>query len=440
VSMLGDGIFNVALPFLALREDHSPLGLSLVLMARIAPTVCTLLFAGVMVDRLPRRLSMVGSDAARGLAVAAIAVSVAVGALHLWALIAMAVVFGVADAFFLPSMRAITPELLPGELLVQGGALVSGSQQVARMLVGPALGGLVIAIAGLGTAFTADAASFAISAMALIAVRGRPAPARTGRSVLAEAREGLRYCRSQPWLWVTIVGLGAANLVAYGPLPLLVPLLVRDVLRAGAPVFGLVTASSGVGGLVASVVAGRLGAPRHRMTVIWVSWGLAGIAVAGLGLAPDVWIVGLLMAFCWAMVMYGTVLWNSLMQQVVPASLLGRASSVEWLLSSVGGPVGLLAAGVAAEAAGPRAVLVVGGCLAALMGFVLLVPGVREPSQRQDRPPAPAGVPATEITDARVKCSVRGSGQRVTPAQAGKAGKIGVVRDHVRVVFERECG
>jgi MFS family permease len=390
VSMLGDGIFNVALPLLALREDRSPIGLSLVLMARTAPAVCTLLFAGVMVDRLPRRLSMVGSDVARGLAVAAIAAGFAIGGLRLWALIAMAVVFGVADAFFLPSILAITPELLPSELLVQGGALVTGSQQVARMLVGPALGGLVIAVAGLGTAFAVDAASFAVSAAALLATRGRPRPDRTGSSILAEAREGLRYCSSQPWLWVTIVGVGAANFVAYGPLPLLVPLLVRDVLRAGAPVFGLVMASSGAGGLIASVVAGRLGAPRHRMTVIWAGWGLAGMAVAGLGLAPDVWVVGLLMAFCWAMVMYGTVLWNSLMQEAVPATLLGRASSVEWLLSSVGSPVGVIAAGAAAEAAGPRAVLVVGGCLAALMVLVLLVPGVREPGERRAGPSEPA--------------------------------------------------
>jgi DHA3 family tetracycline resistance protein-like MFS transporter len=392
--MLGDGIFNVALPLLALQEDRSPLGLSLVLMARTAPAVCTLLFAGVMVDRLPRRLSMVGSDVARGLAVAVIAASIALGGLRLWELVAMAVVFGVADAFFLPSMLAITPELLPGDLLVQGGALVTGSQQVARMLVGPALGGLLIAVAGLGAAFAVNAVSFAVSAVAVLAVKSRLRPARTGQSVLAEAREGLRYCSSQPWLWVTIVGVGAANLVAYGPLPLLVPLLVRNVLRAGAPVFGLITASSGAGGIIASVVAGRLGAPRHRMTVIWAGWGLAGMAVAGLGLAPDVWVVGLLMAFCWAMVMYGTVLWNSLMQEVVPAALLGRASSVEWLLSSVGSPVGVLAAGAAAGVAGPRVVLAVGGCLAALMCLVLLVPGVRAPGKRQEGPSEP--VPAVQ--------------------------------------------
>ncbi|HEY2575465.1 MAG TPA: MFS transporter, partial [Streptosporangiaceae bacterium] len=389
VSMLGDGIFSIALPLQALQVDRSPVGLSLVLMARVAPTACMLLVAGVVVDRIPRRMSMLGSDAARGLAVAVIAAGIAAGGLHLWALIAMAVVFGIADAFFLPSKLAIVPELLPGDLLVQGAALSTGSQQIARMLAGPALGGLVIAVAGLGAAFAADAASFAVSAAALLAVRGRPRPARTGRSMLAEAREGLRYCRSQRWLWITIAAVGVANLVAYGPLPLLVPLLVKNVLRGGPVALGLVTASSGTGGVIASVIAGRLGAPRRQMTVIWFSWGLAGTAVAGLGLAPTAWAACVLVAFSWAMVMYGTVLWNSLMQSRVPASLLGRASSVEWLLSYAGTPVGIVAAGAVAGAAGPRAVLVAGGCLAALMALVLVVPGVRE-SGHQEEPPAPA--------------------------------------------------
>jgi DHA3 family tetracycline resistance protein-like MFS transporter len=390
VSMLGDGIFNIALPLQALQADRSPVSLSLVLIARVAPATCMLLVAGVVVDRIPRRLSMLGSDAARGLAVAVIAVGVAAGGLRLWELIAMAAVFGVADAFFLPSKLAIVPELLPGDLLVQGAALTTGSQQVARMLAGPALGGLVIAVAGLGTAFAVDAASFAVSAAALLAVRGRPRPARSGRSVLAEAREGLRYCMSQRWLWITIAAVGVANLVAYGPLPLLVPLLVKNVLRGGPVAFGLVTASAGVGGVIASIIAGRLGAPRRPMTVIWSGWGLAGMAVAGLGLAPAAWAAGLLVAFAWAMIMYGTVLWNSLMQARVPAALLGRASSVEWLLSYAGTPVGILAAGAAAGAAGPRAALVAGGCLAALMALVLLIPGVREPAGHQERPLAPA--------------------------------------------------
>ena len=294
----------------------------------------------------------------------------------------MAVIFGIADAFFTPASIAIVPELLPRELLVQGSALATTSQQVARMLAGPALGGLVIAVSGLGAAFAVDAGSFAVSAGSLLALSSRPRPARTGRSVLADALEGLRYCRSQRWLWVTISAAGVANLVAFSPLTLLVPLLIKNVLHDGPFVLGLVIASAGAGGVIASLIAGRMGAPRHRVTVMWLGWGLAGGAVGCLGLAPDAWVAGLLVAVAWALIMYGNVLWNPLMQERVPAALLGRAASVDWLVSFAGSPVGIVVAGVAAGSVGPRAVLLAGGGVAALMALVLVVPGVREPDQR----------------------------------------------------------
>jgi MFS family permease len=382
ISMLGDGIFNVALPLETLQVDSRPTALAVVLAARIAPTVCLLLLGGVVVDRIPRRFAMLAADAGRGLAVAAIAAGIATGDLHLWALLVMSAVFGIADAFFNPASIAIVPELLPGELLVQGNALTSTSQQVARMLVGPALGGLVIATSGLGSAFALDAVSFAVSAASLLAMTRRPRPARTGHSALADAREGLRYCRSRRWLWLTIVAAGVANLVAFSPLTLLVPLLIRDVLHEGPAVLGLVIAAAGAGGAIASVIAARMGAPRRRMTVMWLGWGVAGLAVAGLGLAPSAWAAGLFVAVNWALLMYGNVLWHSLMQERVPAGLLGRASSMDWLVSFAGSPVGVVVAGLAAGSVGVRAVLLAGGCVAALMALVLLVPGVREPKGR----------------------------------------------------------
>src|SRR5260370_19474421 len=162
VSMAGDGIFIVALALETSRVDNSPTALSLVLAARIVPTVCLLLLGGVVVDRIPRRLAMLTSDAVRGLAVATIAAGIAAGGVHLWALLVMSVIFGVGDAFFAPASVAIVPELLPPDLLVQGSALPPTSQQLARMLAGPPLGGVIVASQGLARAFALDAASFAV--------------------------------------------------------------------------------------------------------------------------------------------------------------------------------------------------------------------------------------------------------------------------------------
>jgi predicted MFS family arabinose efflux permease len=391
VSMLGDGIFTVALVLETLRLDGHPVALSIVMAARIGPALCLLLLGGVTVDRVPRRLAMLGSDTVRGLAVAAIAAGAVAGRLRLWELLTMAVIFGVGDAFSAPAEVAIVPDLLPAELLFQGNALTATSQQAAR-LAGPALGGAVVATLGFAWAFAVDAASFAVGAACLMAMTGRPARPASGRSVLAEAREGLRYCWSQRWLRAALVAAGVANLAAFAPLLVLVPVLVRGSMHQRPLTLGLVLAAGGVGGAVASLIAGRTGAPRRHVTAMWVSWAAAGCAVAALAFAPDPWVAGLLVGTVWAMLMYGNVLWTPLVQERVPASLLGRAASVNWLLSIAGTPLGVIIAGLAAGTAGPRAVLFTGGSVAALSMLGVLLPGVRDPEQRQD----PGRKPATK--------------------------------------------
>ena len=107
--MLGDGVFTVTLAIEALRVDHNASGLAYVLAARIVPTVMFVLVSGEVVDRVPRRLAMLASDALRGAAVAAIAVLVASGAGSLGALVVMAVVFGVADVHSTSRHRRQSP-------------------------------------------------------------------------------------------------------------------------------------------------------------------------------------------------------------------------------------------------------------------------------------------------------------------------------------------
>lgn len=392
ISLVGDGVFTVALAVQTLRVSGSPAALSFVLAARALPTVCLLLLGGVIVDRIPRRVAMLTSDLTRGLVVAGIAVGAATGELRLWELITMAAIFGAADALFLPASTAIVPELLPAHELVNGSALTSGSQQGAQRLAGPALGGIIVASLGTAAAFGVDAASFAVSAACLAVMTARPGRgAAPGRSVLADARAGLRYCWSQPWLWVSIIGSGVVNFAAFSPLLVLVPVLVRHVLGQGPAVLGLVLAAGGAGGVAGSLVIARLGAPRLRVTAMWLAWGGASAGVIALGFAPDGWVAGLVFAVVWALVMYGGVLWSSLIQQRVPAELLGRVGSVDLVVSFAASPIGLVVAGLVAGGIGARAALVAGGGLAALMTFCLVVPGVRDPERPDLVEAAPGG-------------------------------------------------
>jgi MFS family permease len=382
VSALGDGIFTIALALTALRLDRSATGLAYVFAARAVPSVCFALVGGVVVDRVPRRLAMLSSDAVRGIAVGVIAVLVARHQLQLWELVAMSAIFGTADAFFGPASMAIVPELLEGPLLTQGNALGQMSNQLAQGLFGPAAGGLIVGAVGSAWSFGIDAASFAVSAACLLAMRIRPPRSEHHGSAIAQAKEGLHYVRTRRWLVASILGAALANFFGVTPLSVLLPLLVRDVLHGSALQLGLVFAAGGLAGVIASLIVARAGSPRHRVTVMWSAYAASGPAIVLMAFAPNVVIVAMLSAVEVGLILYGDVLWVAMMQELVPHEVLGRVSSLVYLCAFSLGPLGILAGGAAASVIGVRTALVLSGAISgALCLITLLLPGVRDPER-----------------------------------------------------------
>lgn len=383
VSVAGNGILTIALPLEVLRIGGSPLDLATVVSARLVPTVLLLLVGGALVDRLSRRLVMLVSDAVSGLTVSVLAVLVALDRVTLWQLILLAAVFGVSSAFFMPASTAITRDILPPELLVSGSSLTSLSTSLAQYLAGPLAGGFMVAFLGTGWAFAIDGISFLVSGCCLVAMRNVSRTEASESAVLAGIAEGLRYCRSQPWLWWSFLGVGVANIVSFVPVvTVFQPLLAQEVFDGGAVLLGVMYAASGAGGALASLYVKRRGAPRRRVFSIWMSWAAAGVAAVFLGLSPWAWLAAVCMGAMWFSVTYGNVLWFPLMQEEVPPALLGRVSSVDWLLSLALSPVGAVVGGVAVGVTGIRPAVVLGGVLAAATACVLFIPGVLEPDQR----------------------------------------------------------
>lgn len=383
VSLAGNGVFTVALPLEVLRLTGRPIDLGLVASARTIPTVLLLLAGGTVVDRVSRRTVMLVSDCVCGISVGLVALLIATGRSGVWELAALAAVFGLASAFFKPASTAIVADILPHELLLPASSLTSLSQSAAQFLLGPLLGGLIVAFTGNAWAFGLDAISFVVSAACLAAMHRTEPPPGESSPMLAGMREGVRYCRSQPWLWWSMIALGIANLACFVPFAIMETLLVRRVFHAGPVALGMMFAASGVGGALASVYAARRPAPRRRVGAMWAAWAGAGAAVAALGLAPHLWVAIALAMATWFGVTYGNILWTPLMQQEVPPELLGRASSVDWMFSLALTPLGSVVGGVLATFLGVRPTLVIGGVIAAATGVVLLVPRVTEPDRRQ---------------------------------------------------------
>ncbi|MGH2891916.1 MAG: MFS transporter [Solirubrobacteraceae bacterium] len=382
VSLLGDGLFLVALAWQVYALSNAPTALASVGIAMTIPTIICLLLGGAVSDRYDRRLVMLGADAVRALSLATLAFLSVSGALHLWQLMAVAVLYGAATAFFAPASDALVPQLLPAGALAQANSLDQLIRPLALRLAGPAVGGVLVGAIGVGWAFGLDAASFLVSAGTLLAmspVRRPPAAADGARSVRREVVAGLRYVRGHAWLWATLVSAAIAYLLFMGPTEVLVPFIVKNRLSDGAGALGLVFAAGGLGSLLCAIVVGQRGLPRRSLTFMYIAWTLATLAIAGYGIAGQLWGLMLASVAFNTLETAGTIAWATAKQRLVPAHLLGRVSSLDWLISIGLLPVSFAITGPVSAALGVRTTLIGAGVLGAIVTFAaLLVPGVRE--------------------------------------------------------------
>lgn len=379
VSLVGDGMFVVAVAWQAYELSDSPTALSMVMLAMTVPHVLLLLLGGVVSDRRDRRTVMLVSDVVRGGALAVAGVMSVSGTLTLGRLAAVATVYGAGTAFFGPAFDAIVPDLVPRRLWPQANALEQLVKPLALRMVGPALGGGVIALGGPGAAFLLDAATFAASACAVWALRSRPPADRPHAPLRVELAEGLAYVRSHVWLWGTFGSAAIAYLLFMGPVEVLLPFIVKEEMRRSAGELGLVFAVGGVGSIAAAVLMGTLGQPRRTITFIYLTWTLSTLTLVGYGLAGTMWLL-LVPSFLFNLLeSAGTIVWSTLKQEQVPPRLLGRVSSLDWLISIGLLPVSFALTGPVSALVGERATLVGAGLFGgAITLAALFLPGMRD--------------------------------------------------------------
>jgi DHA3 family tetracycline resistance protein-like MFS transporter len=385
ISLLGDGFFFVALAWQVYEISNVPTALSLVGLAWTLPLVLFVLLGGVFSDRYDRRWLMVGADLVRAAAIGLLGLLSVMGVLELWHVVALIAFVGLGDAFFNPASTAIVPDLLPDDQLPQANALQGLLRPLAVRLIGPALGGLVVAGVGSGTAFLIDAASFLASAVSVAAIARRPRREVTDhgvRQTLHEVREGLAFVRATPWIWATLLSAMLSLLVWIGPQEVLLPFLVKNRLTLGPDALGGIFAVGGVGAILMAITVGQLGQPRLRVTIMFLSWSVGVLLIAGYGLMTELWHAMLLSALGAALFELGQIIWTTLLQQLVPRELLGRVSSLDWLVSVGLVPVSFALTGPVAGAIGPEWTMVAAGTVGAvLMSALLFAPGVRDPER-----------------------------------------------------------
>jgi MFS family permease len=400
-SLLGDGAFLVALAWQVYAMSGSVTGMSLVGIAMTVPTICFLLIGGVASDRFERRWILVGADLLRACALALLAGLTIGGQLELWHVVALAAVYGTGSAFHAPAFDALVPELLAGERLAQANALDQLMRPLALRLGGPALGGVVVGVGGAGAVFLLDCASFMAAAGTVLLMRPadgtRVIEAGSG-SLLGDLRTGWRFVRGHAWLWATFASAAVAYLLFMGPVEVLLPYIVKESLGGSAFDLGLVFAAGGLASMLCAVGLGRFGLPRRGITFMLIAWTLATLAVAGYGAANAIWQLMIASAVFNGLETAGTIIWATTKQQHVPSALLGRVSSLDWLISVGLLPLSFALTGPVSAAIGAQATLIGAGVLGSIVTLAALwVPGMRVLDERrgdepavQGRAPAPA--------------------------------------------------
>jgi MFS family permease len=369
VSNFGDGVALVALTLLVLDTTHSVTALGWFAAARMTPQVVFLLIGGAIVDRFSRRLLLILSDVVRAVLTATIVVLIMTHSLHFYELILFAVLFGCFDALFFPAIAALTPEIVSEDLLPAMNAVRPLTNNLLGSMIGPAVGGLLAAFSA-SLSIGVDCATFVISATALALMKSTPKPAREATAtMIGDIKEGLRYVIRTRWLWTTSASVTLVNAFVLTPMFVLVPFFLRHNLHLAKDYVGFAVAAAGVSGALGALFVANLPSPKRRIRMMWVYWSIASLSALVMGFATNFWEVIIFPIVASPMIIFGNVIFESMMQTEVPRELLGRASSVDWFMSLGVAPIGLVAASEIANFVGVRTYFVI-------FSIICVVPGL----------------------------------------------------------------
>ncbi len=383
-AVLGNAIAPVALAFAVLEITGSKTDLGLVLAARSLPQVVFLLVGGIWADRLPRHHVMVASDLISGASQAAVAALLILGEAQIWHLAVFGVINGTATAFFFPASQGIVPQTVPPALLQQANALLRLVLN-SSFIGGAALGGVLVAAFGSGTAIAIDSATFLVGALFVGAMR-IPATLRLeSTNFLADLAVGWQGFRSRTWLWVIVLQFSLVNAVQAGSMAVLGPVVAKEEL-GGARDWGLIAAAVPIG-MVAGAVVGLRFRPRRMLltaTLAILLMPVVLIAIAFPLTLPLIMVAAFVAGF--GIETFG-VLWDTTMQQQIPGQMLSRVYSYDMLGSIALIPVSFALVGPIAELVGVRATLWGAAAVAVAATLpVLLVRDVRALQRRHVEP------------------------------------------------------
>ena len=371
VSLVGTWVQQVAMGWLAYRLTGSPLLLGVLAAAGQLPSLLLMPIAGGLSDRWSRhRILVVTQSLAMALTLVLAGLALA-GVVAVWQLVAIGALLGVVGALDVPARQAFVADIVESRDDVGNAVALHASVTNAARLIGPSIGGAIVAHAGEGVCFLVNGASYAAVLLALGAMRAAPqAPARSATPILRGLHETARYARSTRPIAAILMLVALVTLLGR-PYTVLLPVFASEVLHGGPETLGWLMAASGCGALVGTLVLSGQRSLGQSAATITVGAAVAGSALALFALSDALWLSLALLFVTGFGVMVQLASSNALIQTIVADDRRGGVMGL-YTMAFVGlTPAGTLLAGTLAASLGTARMVLLGGlgCLAGSLAF-----------------------------------------------------------------------
>jgi MFS family permease len=373
VFYLGGMVSYVAIPFQIYTLTGSNFAVGAIGLAELVPLVVFGLYGGALADHVDRRRLLIWTGVAQAVFTAVLAANAFRDDPSVWLIFVVAAALASSSSMQRPSREALMPRTVRHDQIVAANALTSLGMQLG-VLVGPAIGGLLVAYVGIGWCFLVDIAGLMVATAMFTAMRPYPHRAETTPPSLAGIGQGLRYALSRRDLLGTYLVDIAAMLLA---LPVvLFPALAQEVFER-PELLGLLYSAETVGALVATALSGWTSRVHHQGRAIVVAAAAYGACIGLAGLMPTIWLVMLFFLLSGAADMISAVFRSTIWNQTIPESMRGRLAGIEMLSYSLGPLGGQVRAGITADLWTVRGAIASGG-FACIGGVALTALALRD--------------------------------------------------------------
>lgn len=379
VSLVGTWITRIATSWLVYRLTGSALLLGVVAFAGQIPTLVLAPIAGVLVDRWDKHRILVITQVLSMLQSLALALLAIPGIITVTHIIVLQLFQGVINAFDTPTRQAFVVEMVEGPLDLPNAIALNSMMVNLSRILGPSIGGILIAMIGEGWCFLLDAASYVAVVASLLAMRlVKTDRTLSGSSVMEELKEGFTYVSRFPPARAVLLLLALIATMG-NPYSVLMPAVAKLVFHGGPHTYGVLMTASGVGALLGAVYLAVRPSIRGLWRVLSVSSGLFGVALIGFALSRWLPLSLVILALVGAGMMVSMASVNTILQTIVEQRLRGRVMAFYAVAFLGTAPIGSLLSGVLADHIGAPYTILLGGaaCVAGAVAFRLALPGLR---------------------------------------------------------------